>query len=329
MMRLVTRGDTLHALIHQLNSIRVNALAWDSANSILYIGGIFNTIDGIPASPGIAMWSEKTGLLPFPGGGVTLSSDFKSNDTGRSNSSGNFIDGKVSALAFEPSSQSLFVAGTFHFVDGKECSTIAVWEMSTNKWTCLYDPIHGISSVTTMLFKNDMLYLAGWAAPSSSWDSRVNLAPYAIATLDMSRWIEERSKSHVTKEPTSGPSNISTNSSSSSGADDTPPRSRETRALRRQELVTIHPRNIPLPLDWRRYRRRLHHVHIREVNGSVLRRLPTLNRRRLRRLLMNTATKPNVTFAPSISPTKGPWVMSWAWLPSFPVSFLYSIAFAN
>lgn len=265
---------------------------------------------------------------------MTLSSDFKSNDTGRSNSSGNFIDGKVSALAFEPTSQSLFVAGTFHFVDGKECSTVAVWEMATNKWTCLYDPIHGISSVTTMLFKNDMLYLAGWAAPSSSWDSRVNLAPYAIATLDMSRWIEERSKAHATKTPTamptSSPPNITSNSSSSPTAvDDWPPRSREMRALRRQDEVLVHPRAIPLPTERSKYRRRRHRVHLRQGNGSTVVRLPVLNRRRIRRLAM-TATPPqtrtNSTFAPTALPSKGPWVMSWTWLPAFPVRRLYYLS---
>lgn len=49
----------------------MNSLAFDSERNILYIGGVFHSIDGTPISPGLAMWSNKLGLVAFPGGGVT------------------------------------------------------------------------------------------------------------------------------------------------------------------------------------------------------------------------------------------------------------------
>lgn len=49
---------------------RVNSLVWDSNSDILYIGGKFDTLDGVSITPGLACWSPSKGLVSFPGGGI-------------------------------------------------------------------------------------------------------------------------------------------------------------------------------------------------------------------------------------------------------------------
>lgn len=71
---------------------RVNALAWDAELSILYLGGSFHAVSGVPISSGLAMWSKRTGLIDFPGGGVQHS------DGGVGNT-------QVKAIAYEPKSE--------------------------------------------------------------------------------------------------------------------------------------------------------------------------------------------------------------------------------
>ena len=51
---------------------RVNSLAWDERRNLLYLGGNFHAVDNTTIPPGLALWSPSEGLLPFPGGGVTL-----------------------------------------------------------------------------------------------------------------------------------------------------------------------------------------------------------------------------------------------------------------
>jgi hypothetical protein len=51
----------------------VIALAWDPDGQVLYIGGSFVSAaqDAEDSSSGLAVWSEATGFVPFPGGGLT------------------------------------------------------------------------------------------------------------------------------------------------------------------------------------------------------------------------------------------------------------------
>lgn len=143
---LPLRGGQLQA--NGGGSARVNALAWDSHNSILYIGGQFSSIAGEPISQGLAMWTETSGIVEFGGG---LSNAHPG------------VEASVTALALEPKSevrescsghilmelptlfktrrltetclllisinslQSLFVSGTFSKVNGFDCTNIAVW----------------------------------------------------------------------------------------------------------------------------------------------------------------------------------------------------------
>ena len=84
----------LNALFYMFECIcvyRVNALAWDGVSETLYLGGIFNLLEDSPVSSGLAMWQADTGIVSFPGGGVTRT--------------GLGVDGIVSALAFEPISK--------------------------------------------------------------------------------------------------------------------------------------------------------------------------------------------------------------------------------
>lgn len=273
-------------------------------------------IDDEPIPPGIAMWSEKTGLMAFPGGGVTLSTDSPFNVTGNL-SSRSSVDGKVMALQFESRSQSLFVSGSFHYVNNTPCTTVAVWEMSTNTWTCLYDPIHGISTVTAMLYENNFLFLAGWAAPSSSWDSKLNLAPYTIAVLDIRRYIEDRYKWKI-RSPTSVPSPSSFgNSSSNSSCSNCPLNGNDSN----NSDIERSPTKAPHSSYGSRRRLRSRGAarsHLRFHGGrraqgaEVSRKLVTS--------ILPVHTTFNTTSTPSPTPAKGPWTMEWAWLPAFPVN---------
>ena len=71
---------------------RVNALAWDAEYSVLYVGGSFDALGNETLTSGLAMWTKRSGLLDFPGGGAFHS------DGGTSNT-------QVKAIAFEPRSE--------------------------------------------------------------------------------------------------------------------------------------------------------------------------------------------------------------------------------
>ena len=88
-MRAVLFSIILYTLI-LIYLFRINALAWDSDQEILYIGGLINLLDHHSIPPGIAVWSQKTGMHAFPGGGFTIS------DEG---------DAEIIGLVFEPVSQ--------------------------------------------------------------------------------------------------------------------------------------------------------------------------------------------------------------------------------
>jgi hypothetical protein len=78
-------------------SHRVNALAYDAEMSILYLGGSFHSVGNVTITSGLAMWSKRTGLIDFPGGGVQHS------DGGVSNT-------QVKAVAYEPKSEVCFLS---------------------------------------------------------------------------------------------------------------------------------------------------------------------------------------------------------------------------
>ena len=85
---------------------------------MLYIGGKFNVFNrtGVaiePITSGIAVWSSARKIEPFPGGGLGQTIE------------GN--DGEVVTLAFDPQSQSLFVSGSFSYINDMPCASIAVW----------------------------------------------------------------------------------------------------------------------------------------------------------------------------------------------------------
>jgi len=160
------------------STTRVNALAWDAELSILYLGGSFHAIDNVTISSGLAMWTRRTGLIDFPGGGVQHS------DGGVGNT-------QVKAIAYETKSESLFISGQFHQINGKPCNGVAVWTRWSNLWRCLADDNHAISVVTSMLLTPTHLYLSGWAAATSSWHVFSAENPYAIARIDISGYIQE------------------------------------------------------------------------------------------------------------------------------------------
>ena len=71
---------------------KVNSLAWDALNEVLYLGGVFDAVDYRIVTTGLLMWTKATGLVSFPGGGV-----------------GNYINGPsdafVKAIAYDADSQ--------------------------------------------------------------------------------------------------------------------------------------------------------------------------------------------------------------------------------
>lgn len=111
----------------------VNALAWDAESSILYIGGRFHSVEGRKISSGLVIWSPTYGLESFPGPGVTSTINEP-------------YDAEVNALAFEPTTKvllflltyyvlksdfvfgkSLFISGTFNYLNGSYCPSVVVW----------------------------------------------------------------------------------------------------------------------------------------------------------------------------------------------------------
>ena len=71
---------------------KVNSLAWDALNEVLYLGGVFDAVDYRIVTTGLLLWTKATGLVSFPGGGV-----------------GNYINGPsdafVKAIAYDADTQ--------------------------------------------------------------------------------------------------------------------------------------------------------------------------------------------------------------------------------
>eukprot|EP00602_Paraphysomonas_sp_CaronLab_P007860 CAMPEP_0185032518 /NCGR_PEP_ID=MMETSP1103-20130426/20669_1 /TAXON_ID=36769 /ORGANISM="Paraphysomonas bandaiensis, Strain Caron Lab Isolate" /LENGTH=964 /DNA_ID=CAMNT_0027568451 /DNA_START=200 /DNA_END=3094 /DNA_ORIENTATION=+ len=173
---------------------RVSTLEWDSEHKTLFIGGRFDMLKKKSIPGGLCMWTEDKGLMPFPG-----------SSTGLSLSAG-LPNGEATRLAYEPTSQSLFVAGSFSFIDDTECVNIAVWHRPTETWTCLYDSDRAISTVTTMTLdvNGGKLYLAGWASFQAEWKGRDWGSPYAVAWTDVNAYIA--SHTPRSESPTPAPS---------------------------------------------------------------------------------------------------------------------------
>jgi hypothetical protein len=100
--------------IQAAKSTSVKALAWDPVNSILYIGGDFDSLESSPLSIGLAVWQHNRGIMPFPTRGVYVD-DVQT------------AGGTIYNLQYEEESDSLFVAGNFRWVGGIYCPSIAVW----------------------------------------------------------------------------------------------------------------------------------------------------------------------------------------------------------
>ncbi|CAM9802571.1 unnamed protein product, partial [Scytosiphon promiscuus] len=142
---------------------RVMSLAWNDQDGILYIGGKFNLVDSEYIQPGLAIWSNQTGIAAFPGGGVSF-------DTPWWGDSSWVYDGVVTSLIYDDASRSLYVAGAFDRVNGEApCQSIAVWRVDEGSWACLHEASHGFSVVTSLLYTSNMLYVAGVADEASSW----------------------------------------------------------------------------------------------------------------------------------------------------------------
>ena len=70
----------------------MNSLAWDAANEVLYLGGVFDAVNYQLTTTGLLLWTKTAGLVSFPGGGV-----------------GNYINGPsdafVKAIAYDAGTQ--------------------------------------------------------------------------------------------------------------------------------------------------------------------------------------------------------------------------------
>jgi hypothetical protein len=69
----------------------VSTLAWNSNGNILYIGGRFNLINGGSITSGICQWTAAAGIIPFEGGGLTVTPDG--------------VDGEADILVYSPRTQ--------------------------------------------------------------------------------------------------------------------------------------------------------------------------------------------------------------------------------
>lgn len=85
-------GGQLKCLSEATCVAGVYSLAWDDKSEILYIGGIFDSLNGAPLSTSICQWSVSGGIQPFAGGGMT-------------NKPNNSVYTQVTSLAFEKYSE--------------------------------------------------------------------------------------------------------------------------------------------------------------------------------------------------------------------------------
>src|SRR3546814_14481914 len=80
---------------------------WGEAQQVLYIAGMFDTLDRQWIPAGLAMWDAEHGLQPFAGGGLSMNLPDQ--------------DGIAISIAWEPQSESLFVSGYFTNVNREPC----------------------------------------------------------------------------------------------------------------------------------------------------------------------------------------------------------------
>jgi serine/threonine protein kinase len=204
---------------HQLvEEVAVTALAWSKRRKELYVGGDFHIESYIPYpegrvdrsySRGIAVWTEKWGLMPFKGGslerlgepaigvGVDPIDPLSPLPPGLDQGPKQFDFTRerylISHLFVDERTDSFIVSGNFDLVAGQPCKMAAMWSFRHEKWHCLH---HADEYDDDMLFETvsaaykdrngDTLYLAGKVKQGVG--SGVGLLPghdWAIATLDM------------------------------------------------------------------------------------------------------------------------------------------------
>lgn len=87
------------------------------------------------------------------------------------------------------------MAGSYSFVAGLQCSSIAVWHRISDSWTCLDTPDYSISTVTAMCLDETLgaLYLAGWASFQAQWEGRDWGSPYAISRINVRGYMQYHS----------------------------------------------------------------------------------------------------------------------------------------
>ena len=196
-LRCIERPSTLS---------KVNSLAWDAANEVLYLGGVFDAVNYKLTTTGLLLWTKTAGLVSFPGGGV-----------------GNYINGPsdafVKAIAYDagtqvrllrqlrmlryPSNQSwaypccllvplcvrlfplcwfgllsqhrslaeVMICDLFDVPFTGSDSRYLCYVSNANRWLCLYSESYGISTVTSMLVSSNHLYLSGKVLSKASFKS--------------------------------------------------------------------------------------------------------------------------------------------------------------
>ena len=168
---------------------RCNALAMDSSNQILYVGGSFTSakisVYNLVAAQYVAAWNNNTKRWS-PLGGVSAAT--------------NGLDFTCNALAYDNINKKLYVGGDFTTVkDGVQsdisASKIAIWDIFTNKWSTtggLTAATNGLVSassscnVLTMDYLNNCIYVGGTF--TTVRDTRlVNITVNNIAKWDISR----------------------------------------------------------------------------------------------------------------------------------------------
>lgn len=250
----------------------VNALAWDAESSILYIGGRFHSVEGRKISSGLVIWSPTYGLESFPGPGVTSTINEP-------------YDAEVNALAFEPTTKSLFISGTFNYLNGSYCPSVVVWSRILQSWKCLLDDQdYRFGTITAMALDRNYLFVAGWTN-SPGWKGNEFRNNHGIARLSIKGLIEELEQWMVDK------------------IKDKPKQDN----------------NESLYMDTNVGQRRHRRLHIFRRNSTTNRRR-LRNHNPIVSFKSSDSSTKHPTLSPTLSPSSPPvalWEPIWDWLPNF------------
>jgi predicted acyltransferase (DUF342 family) len=166
----------------------VNALALDSSNQALYVGGTFTTVQDI--SNTVALSANRVAKWNL---GTSTWSQF-------GNTTYNGTSGTVNALALDSSNQALYVGGNFTTVQDISNTTplsakyVAKWNLGTSTWSqfgnTTYNGVNGLVRALALDASNQALYVGGDFTTVQDISNTVALSANRVAkwNLGTSTW---------------------------------------------------------------------------------------------------------------------------------------------